>query len=256
MRDKKKKVFQVHISLMVWLDLGINFGLLEELKTFQQSSKSFISHSWAFNKNWTEFKVMVSRMDLEYSYPRKYLYPLTICWVGTFSPYVSFIRNILLWKPKSLSRTVSEKRVLHSLPSFAKWIPAGHEHGPSLADCPITQSKCLIRTWYSDRPCFIVIKNSSNITFRVDTCFCAVRTLNVEGQQGRLKLMEVGRNSLEGKQVDFTLQRWLKKRKMISSVTENDKTENSNVIQPKITLTALCLVFACDTHILLFSQVA
>ena len=48
MRDQKKKkknVFQVHISLMVWLDLEINFGLLEELKTFQQSSKSFISYS-------------------------------------------------------------------------------------------------------------------------------------------------------------------------------------------------------------------
>lgn len=29
---------------------------------------------------------------------------------------------------------------------------------------------------------------------------------------------------------------------MISSVTENDKTENPNVIQPQITLTALCLV--------------
>lgn len=128
MRDQKKKknVFQVHISLMVWLDLEINFGLLEELKTFQQSSKSFISYSWAFNKNWTtEFKVMVSRMDLEYSYPRKYLYPLIICWMGTSSPYVSFIRDILLWKPKSLSRTASEKRVPPSLPSPAKWIPAG-----------------------------------------------------------------------------------------------------------------------------------
>ena len=43
---------------------------------------------------------------------------------------------------------------------------------------------------------------------------------------------------------------------MISSVTENDKTDNPNVIQPQITLTALCLVFARDTHILLFSQVA
>lgn len=45
--------------LMVWLDLGINFGLLQELIAFQQSSNSFISCNWAFNKNWiTEFKVL------------------------------------------------------------------------------------------------------------------------------------------------------------------------------------------------------
>ena len=45
MRDQKKKknVLQVHISLMVWLDLGINLGLLEELKTFQQSSEFYFS---------------------------------------------------------------------------------------------------------------------------------------------------------------------------------------------------------------------
>ena len=43
---------------------------------------------------------------------------------------------------------------------------------------------------------------------------------------------------------------------MISSVTENDKTENPNRTQPRITLTARGLVSARDTHVLLFSQVA
>ena len=227
------------------LDLEINFGLLEELKTFQQSSKSFISYSWAYGLQNGPGVQLSQEISVSFNNLLS----------GNILSICLFHKRHYLMKTKEPEQNCIWKEGSPFSPLPCQVNTSWTEHGASLADCPITQSKWLIRTWYSDRPCFIVIKNSSNITFRVDT-FCAVRALNAEGQQGRLKLMEVGRNSLEGKQVDFTLKRWLKKRKMISSVTENDKTDNPNVIQPQITLTALCLVFARDTHILLFSQVA
>lgn len=59
-----------------------------------------------------------------------------------------------------------------------------------------------IRPWFSGGPCFTVVKNSANITVRVDTCFYALRTLNMEEQQGRWRLMEVVRNYLGSKQVN------------------------------------------------------
>lgn len=143
---------------------------------------------------------MVSGRHLEYRYPREDLYPLTIYRGGRVSLYVSFIRDILLQELQSLGRSAPSPP--RPPPREASWAEPRSCLSHVSSDCPTAQNKWQIRSQHSCWPCVIEVRNFSNITFRTDTCFCALGTLNMEGQQGRLRLTEVVRNHLGSKLVN------------------------------------------------------